>query len=295
MKRQRKKLFVLRFDDICPTMRWDIWSQIESALLHYNVKPILAVVPDNQDPVLQPDAPVRDFWQRVRRWQELGWTIAMHGYQHLYVAPDGGLVTLRKKSEFASLPPMEQEEKLRLGTEIFAREGIKSHVWIAPGNAFDETTLSLLPKFGIDTISAGWFWRPFVGPHQATWMPCQLSIFRPVPAGVWTICYHHNSWTHSDFSEFVGGLDRYHSETVSLGEALDLFPPIRRQWCYHFCTSPRLSSFVMRAHLKLRKIARKLFLPAEPKPSLLATHASWSQDAHDVFYAANRESSRSTR
>jgi len=137
-------------------------------------------VPDNRDPVLQVDPPVNDFWQRVRHWQELGWSIALHGYQHLYVASNGGLVTTRKKSEFASLPATEQEEKLRRGMQIFKREGIKSRVWIAPGNAFDATTVSLLPRFGIDVISAGWFWRPFVGPHEMTWLPCQLSVMRPV-------------------------------------------------------------------------------------------------------------------
>lgn len=280
MKQRRKKLFVLRFDDICPTMRWDIWAPIESALLHYNIKPILAVVPDNQDPVLQPGPPINDFWQRVRRWQDLGWTIAMHGFQHLYVAPDGGLVTLRKKSEFASLPPLVQEEKLRRGCEIFAREGIKSRVWIAPGNAFDETTVSLLPRFGIDTISAGWFWKPFVGPHRTTWIPCQLSILRPVPSGLWTVCYHHNSWERSDFEELVEGLERYQSNIVSLEEALRLYPPSQAKWCYHFCISPRLSSFLMRAHLKLWKMSHSE--KPQPNPSPHSDGQSWPSGASIV-------------
>ena len=179
--------FVLRFDDICPTMRWEVWSEIETSLVRFGVRPILAVVPDNRDPVLQVDPPVLDFWDRVRHWQNLGWTIALHGFQHLYVAKDGGLVTLRKKSEFASLPANVQAKKLRRGTEVFAREGIKSRVWIAPGNAFDEVTVSLLPKFGLDIVSAGWFWHPFVGPGDVIWMPCQLSILRTAPPGVWTI------------------------------------------------------------------------------------------------------------
>jgi len=254
MKQQRNKLFLLRFDDICPTMRWDIWSQIESALIQYNIKPILAIVPDNQDPVLRAAPPAEDFWQHARRWQQLGWTIAMHGYQHLYVAKNGGLVTLRKKSEFASLSAPVQKEKLHRGSEIFAREGIKSRVWIAPGNAFDDVTASLLPHFGIDIISAGWSWRPFAGPHQMTWMPCQLSILRPVPAGVWSVCYHHNSWSRSDLSRFLKGLEHYRDNIVSLEEGLSLCPPNRAKWCYHFCTSPRLSALIMRVHLKLWKL-----------------------------------------
>src|SRR5436190_22452251 len=89
--------FLLRFDDICPTMNWDIWSEIEATMVRLRIKPILAVVPDNRDPVLQVAPPVSDFWQRVRNWQDLGWTMALHGYQHLYTAKDSGLVALRKK------------------------------------------------------------------------------------------------------------------------------------------------------------------------------------------------------
>lgn len=254
MKPPRKKLFLLRFDDICPTMRWDIWREIESALTRLNIKPILAVVPDNRDPVLRVSPEVDDFWQRARSWQERGWTIALHGYQHLYVAKDGGLVTLRKKSEFASLASSVQEEKLRSATGIFARERIKSRVWIAPGNAFDETTVSLLPQFGMDIISAGWFWGPFIGPHEMLWLPCQLSTLRSVPPGVWTVCYHHNSWTRSDLSQFLRSLEWYKDQIVSLEQVLAQCRPNGANWCYHFCTSPRLSALVMRAQLKFWKI-----------------------------------------
>jgi len=238
-------------------MRWDIWSQIERALIDSGVKPILAVVPDNRDPVLAPAPAVRDFWGHVRRWQDLGWTISLHGYQHLYVVRDAGLVALRKTSEFASLPAKEQEEKLRIGTDIFAREGIKSRVWIAPGDSFDEVTASLLPKFGIDIISAGWFWKPFIGPHNMTWLPCQLSTFRSVPAGIWSVCHHHNEWTRLDLSRFQNDLVRYRKDILSMDEALAKCPPKRAHWRYHFCTSPRLSYFLVRAHLKIWKLTHK--------------------------------------
>jgi hypothetical protein len=235
-------------------MRWDIWSEIEARLMQLNIKPILAVVPDNQDPVLQAAPPINDFWQRVRHWQDLGWTIALHGYHHLYVARAGGLVSTRKKSEFASLAADVQEEKLRRGIEVFVAERIKSRVWIAPGNAFDAVTVSLLPEVGIDIISAGWFWRPFIGPNEMTWLPCQLSILRPAPPGLWTVCYHHNSWTKSSILEFEQHLQNYSDRIITLDESLKRFPPWRTRWCYKFCTSPRLSSFVLRAHLKLWKM-----------------------------------------
>ena len=60
--------YILRFDDICPTMNWTLWGDIENILVQRALKPILAVVPDNQDPTLQVDAPVENFWERVREW-----------------------------------------------------------------------------------------------------------------------------------------------------------------------------------------------------------------------------------
>src|SRR6267143_1112909 len=126
MKRTSATQYLLRFDDICPTMNWRVWAEIESVLVQRQLKPILAVVPDNHDPGLQVDSPAGDFWDRVRAWQKWGWTIALHGFQHRYVSRNAGLVATRKKSEFAGLPATEQREKLRCGMEIFKRERVSS-------------------------------------------------------------------------------------------------------------------------------------------------------------------------
>ena len=67
-----KSRYLIRFDDICPTMNWSVWESVESILLKYHIKPILAVVPDNQDPQLVVDAPRPDFWEKVRQWQSYG-------------------------------------------------------------------------------------------------------------------------------------------------------------------------------------------------------------------------------
>src|ERR1051326_483182 len=104
--------FLLRFDDICPTLNWRVWSRLESILERHRVKPLLAVVPDNRDAKLMVDAPDPDFWARVRDWQARGWTIALHGYQHAYVTTDSGIVGLNAYSEFAGLAYAEQKRKI---------------------------------------------------------------------------------------------------------------------------------------------------------------------------------------
>ena len=278
--------YVLRFDDICPTMNWRVWAEIESVLIQRRLKPILAVVPDNRDRGLRVDTPATDFWDRARAWQEWGWTIALHGFQHCYVSKNAGLVAVRKKSEFAGLPAGEQSEKLRRGVDILEREGITPRVWIAPGNTFDAATVALLPGFGIRIICDGYFRFPYVAPlntsltlspsegerdgargisdatmisstrDRITWIPQQLFYFRPAPAGVWTVCYHHNHWTASQMRTFRKDVDDYGANIASLEEVLEKNAPLECKWSAWLCAHPQLSRFWIRAELKLWEVTK---------------------------------------
>ena len=42
--------YLLRFDDLCPTMNWGMWDRIEELLVKASIRPIVAVIPDNRDP-----------------------------------------------------------------------------------------------------------------------------------------------------------------------------------------------------------------------------------------------------
>ena len=83
---------LLRFDDICPTMNWEQWGKAKSILDAANVKALLGVIPDNQDPDLKIDKPREDFWNYLLELQKEGHTIAMHGYQHVFTSPRHGLL-----------------------------------------------------------------------------------------------------------------------------------------------------------------------------------------------------------
>jgi len=243
--------YILRFDDICPTMNWSVWTEIETVLVERRLKPLLAVVPDNRDPGLRVDAPAGDFWDRVRAWRDRGWTIALHGFQHRYVTRNAGLVAVRKKSEFAGLPAEKQREKLRLGVAIFERERITSRVWVAPGNSFDAATVALLPEFGISVISGGYFRFPYVCPGGMTWVPQQLYYFRPTPPGVWTVCYHHNQWNAARMGKFREEVDAYGANIASLEDVVNGNARRECGWSAWLCTRPHLSRFLIRLELKL--------------------------------------------
>jgi predicted deacetylase len=202
-------------------MDWSFWGKVESLLFELDIKPILAVVPDNQDPKLVVMPPREDFWDRVRYWQGQGWAIAVHGFQHRYETASAGLLGINAYSEFAGQSREIQRQKLESALEIFGANGIVADAWVAPGHSFDETTVELITELGIPTISDGYYWRP-VRRMGAVWIPQQMWRFRKLPGGVWTICYHTNRFSEVDLAQLSGDLRRYRNRTIGLAELLAL-------------------------------------------------------------------------
>lgn len=215
--------YLVRFDDICPTMNWTAWEGIEAHLVRQGVHPILAVVPDNQDPNLMVEPPRVDFWEKVRKWQAMGWTIALHGYQHVYVNKNPGLLRITPQSEFAGLSRQEQEGKLKKALAIFAEHGVRADAWVAPSHSFDRTTVKILADLGVSVISDGlWPW-PFSEEGPVIWIPQQLWTFRRKPPGVWTICNHHNGWTDRKVAWFGEMLESYAPRMTDVATVLRVF------------------------------------------------------------------------
>jgi predicted deacetylase len=210
-----KARYLPRFDDVCPTMNWSVWARIEPMLRAHDIKPILAVVPDNQDRKLMVAPPQPDFWARVRDWQAAGWCIALHGHQHRYETADGGLMRINAYSEFAGLPEVVQRAKLERALAQFRAEDVCADAWVAPAHAFDATTVRVLLEFGIDTISDGFYFRP-VRRLGALWIPQQFWHFRRMPAGLWTVCLHINGYGEAEVERLRRWLDEYAGAMISL-------------------------------------------------------------------------------
>jgi peptidoglycan/xylan/chitin deacetylase (PgdA/CDA1 family) len=189
-------------------MDWSIWERIEPILIRHDIKPILAVIPDNLDPKLVVDTVRDDFWQRVRDWQAAGWFIALHGYQHTYLSKDPGILGINTYSEFAGLPYQTQRDKLKKALEIFATHHVRVDGWVAPAHSFDCVTVKCLLELGVSVISDGFYVKPinFLG---ATWVPQQMWRFRKMPFGLWTVCFHHNKFNDQDFVRFEQDIEKF--------------------------------------------------------------------------------------
>ena len=158
----------------------------------------------------------------------MGWAIAIHGYQHVYVNKNPGLMRLTNQSEFAGLPREEQETKLRKGLEIFAQHGVHADAWVAPSHSFDRTTVSVLSDLGVKVISDGlWPW-PSTDQNGMTWVPQQIWTLRQKPAGVWTVCNHHNSWPSHEVERLGQRLAVFEHKMTDLATVAEEYSQRRR-------------------------------------------------------------------
>jgi predicted deacetylase len=188
--------YILRLDDACHTMDRRKWQLIEDLCDELGIKPIVAVVPDNRDSDLQYDTSDADFWNRVRSWQLKGWTIAMHGYQHLIHHTKSKLVLpFYQRSEFGGLTFDQQAEKIKQSWKIFATERVLPTVWIAPAHCFDLITLQAIQaETPINIISDG-IARDQYYDQGFYWIPQQIWSLSNKQNGLWTVCLHPNTMT----------------------------------------------------------------------------------------------------
>ena len=106
-------MYLVRFDDICPTMNWTIWNEIDKILTAEGIRPIIAVIPDNRCPAFLLEKRNPRFWEYVKKKQEEGWSIGLHGFQHVYSTKSSGILELNPFSEFAGLPEEEQRQRFQ--------------------------------------------------------------------------------------------------------------------------------------------------------------------------------------
>ena len=208
--------YTVRLDDACPTMNSANWKKFESLLDKYHILPIVAVIPNNQDEMLMIDSPDIKFWQKVKKWQEKKWEIALHGYEHKYSTNAPSIVPINNYSEFASLSLLEQEEKIKQGIAIFKEHQISTRLWVAPAHSFDENTIKALKnQSDITIISDGIALAPY-WEHEMYWVPQQLWRFRKMLFGTWTVCFHPDTMKEVDFQRLENFLIKHHTQFTSI-------------------------------------------------------------------------------
>lgn len=186
--------YVLRLDDACNTMHREKWRTMEGLLDEFGIRPLVAVIPNNLDPALHYAAIDPEFWGQVRAWQAKGWSIAMHGYQHLLHPTRSKLVLpYYQHSEFGGLNYDQQAEKIRQSWKIFTSQGVEPSVWIAPAHCFDWLTLKAIKAETPIRIVSDGIARDQYYEADFHWVPQQLWSLTEKSDGLWTVCLHPNT------------------------------------------------------------------------------------------------------
>jgi Uncharacterized protein conserved in bacteria (DUF2334) len=243
--------YLLRFDDLCPTISWADWERFRALIEEFGVRPILAVVPDNRDLNLERAPADPEFWERMRRAEERGATIAVHGYRHLCDSKGKSLLGIHRSSEFAGVEYETQQEWIHAGLRILREKGLNPRLWIAPRHGFDLNTIQALTKHGVDVISDGFARVPFRR-HCITWVPQQLWGPVPKKMGLWTICIHPSQARLSDAEHLRHFLEEHAQQFTSFDRVIQEFP------ASSLTVRERIYEWIARARVQKRNRPKRL-------------------------------------
>ncbi|MCR5670295.1 MAG: DUF2334 domain-containing protein [Butyrivibrio sp.] len=193
----------IRMDDITPDMDWGNFLRFRDLLDSHGIKPLIGVVPDNKDQKLAINEPSPTFWDVIRELHKDGWTIAMHGLNHLYTTDKGGLFPLNMKSEFAGYGYDEQLSMIEAGRRILDSHGLHTDIFMAPSHSYDKNTLKALRDNGFKKITDGFGTSPYRR-NDITFYPISFrraDSLKSEKDGITTFVYHANTMTDKEFKD----------------------------------------------------------------------------------------------
>ena len=205
-----KTKYLIRLDDACPYMDRKKWQRMEDILDKYGIKPLVGIIPSNADPktMFEPEDP--HFWTKEKKWEEKGWIIALHGYDHVYCSNEGGINSLWERSEFAGVPLDIQIDKIRKGYAVLRAHGIEPKVFFAPSHTFDMNTLEALRKETNIRIISDTIGRYPYRKDDFYFIPLLAGHFAKMPvSGIYTSCFHPNTMEDGDFRSLEFFLGAY--------------------------------------------------------------------------------------
>lgn len=213
--------YIIRLDDACPYMDRGKWQQMETLLDKYGIKPLVGIIPAVADTEVMKDTEDVHFWEKAHEWEQKGWSIALHGYDHVCISNDGmkGLNPMWKRSEFTGLPLDVQREKIRKGVAILRNHGLDTKCFFAPSHTFDEHTLEALRlesdiRVISDTIGRYPYRRgEFVFVPQIAGHCVEMPV-----SGVYTFCFHPNMMSETGFFAMESFLQKNYSSFLCFNE-----------------------------------------------------------------------------
>ena len=199
-----KSKYLIRLDDASPYSNLKKWDRFEDIFNRYNILPIIAAIPDNCDDSIKYSNFNKFYWQWLRSMKEKEWSIALHGYKHLFhkIERRKNFFPFYARSEFSGLDLDKQRIKIKKAISLFKKNDINPKIWVAPAHCFDETTLEAIRlESDIYIVSDGIAFNPYYE-NNFHFIPQQLWGFKNRFFGTWTICLHPDTMTFDEIDIF---------------------------------------------------------------------------------------------
>tara|TARA_Y100000741_G_C18216367_1_gene543931 strand:- start:243 stop:1019 length:777 start_codon:yes stop_codon:yes gene_type:complete len=213
---------LIRLDDIAENMNWSLMEKSEILFDKYKIKPVLGVIPNNQDKELLSHPRKDNFWDLVRGWKNKGWNISMHGLSHVYDKD-----TKKKdyfgyggKSEFCGHPLNVQIDRIEKGLKKFREENIKIKSFFAPNHTYDWNTFDALKENGINEIIDGYGLMPYKE-NEIKFIPQLFYKVYALPFGIQATQIHLNYWKQDDFDNFENFVKKNQNSFITYEDAMN--------------------------------------------------------------------------
>ena len=206
---------LIRFDDIAPNMSWEMMDKCQELLNYYDLKPVMGVIPDNQDNEILKYPKRENFWETVKKWELNNWSIAMHGYNHLYDKETNkkDFFNYGGRSEFFGHSYEDQLSKIKKGLEIFQKNNIQIDTFFAPNHTYDRNTFKALKNSGILKIIDGYGLMPYSF-NGIKFVPQLFYKLHILPFGIQSTQIHINYWSDKDFINFKKFIEKNHNKVI---------------------------------------------------------------------------------
>ena len=213
----------VRMDDISPDMDWEKFYLFRDLFARTGIEPLLGIVPMNEDNNLHIEENKASFWDEMKQLQEQGYTLALHGYRHVYQTSKGGLFPLNNFSEFAGRTYEEQLADLKQARKILDTHGIQTDIFMAPAHSYDRNTLRALKATGFHKITDGFGKKPYLW-NGITFYPISFLLSRSLKAdvGYTTMVVHANTVT--DFQKYEEMFREHGKDMISYHEYMKVMP-----------------------------------------------------------------------
>ena len=214
---------LIRIDDVCENMNWNLMSKLESLFDNYSIKPVLGVIPNNRDEDFLSFPRNDNFWDQVRKWQDKGWEIVQHGDTHIYdrlCSKKSDYFEYGGGSEFFGHPLDVQEKRIKNGLEKFKREKINIRSFFAPNQTYDENTFIALKNCGINEVIDGYGLMPYTE-KNVKFIPQLFEKVVLLPFGIQSTKLHLHVWDENDYKKFENFIKINSKKIITYDQALN--------------------------------------------------------------------------